>query len=402
MSIYIFTGPTIAATEAKEQIDAVFLPPAAQGDVYRAALDRPVAIGIIDGYFERTPSVSHKEILWAMGQGVHVFGAASMGALRAAELSAFGMEGVGTIYGAYARGELDADDEVAVAHGSAEDGYRPMSEAMVNVRATLRAAEVAGALPTAAGERLEQIAKRLFYTDRCYPILLRLAAGQGVPAADIGALRAFLPEGRVDQKRTDALELLRLMRERFTGRVEPKPVRYHFEATDAWEHIRGKVDRSAVAPDAGRTDPAVEELKRSERYAAARRGALARALALEVARRQGRTPEGEALRDVVEALCRDRGLAGKAELASWLARQGVIEVERFLADEAQVRWVEILYGPDADRCLPDHLRSTGEYASLRDRALARAPREHGSARAGHLRGDEVEPSRVPVTGRGER
>ena len=59
------------------------------------ALERPVAIGLIDGYFERVPSVSHKEILWAMSQGIVVIGAASMGALRAAELAPFGMLGVG-------------------------------------------------------------------------------------------------------------------------------------------------------------------------------------------------------------------------------------------------------------------------------------------------------------------
>src|SRR6185503_9427900 len=116
MKVYLFTGPSLSAEEGKKELDAIYRPPAAQGDVYRAALDAPRAIGIIDGYFERIPSVSHKEVLWAMAQGIHVFGSASMGALRAAELAAFGMEGVGVIYEAFKRGELDADDEVAVAH----------------------------------------------------------------------------------------------------------------------------------------------------------------------------------------------------------------------------------------------------------------------------------------------
>ncbi|WP_437673164.1 TfuA-like protein [Sorangium sp. So ce131] len=398
MTIYIFTGPTLSAAEGKKELDAVFLPPAAQGEVYRAALDKPVAIGIIDGYFERIPSVSHKEILWAMGQGVHVLGAASMGALRAAELSSFGMEGVGAVYDAYARGEIEADDEVAVVHASAEDGYRPASEAMVNLRATLRAAEAAGVIQGATAERIEHIAKGMFYADRCYPLLFRHAEEQGVSTVEIRALRNFLPEGRVDQKQIDARALLRVLRERFTGRVQPKPVRYHFEATDAWEHIRDKADRTAVAPGAGRTDPAIEELKRSDGYAAARRGALARALALEAARRQGRRSEGTALRDVVEALCRDRGLSGPGELVRWLEQQGVVEIERFLQDEAQVRWAEILYGPDADRCLADHLRSTGEYAALRDRALAR---EHGCERVRRLLGQGEELSFARV-GRTER
>jgi len=245
MTLYLFTGPTLPAEEAERWLDAIFLPPAAQGDVYRVALAKPVAIGIIDGYFERVPSVSHKEILWAMAQGVHVLGAASMGALRAAELSLFGMEGVGAIHDAYTRGEIEADEEVAVAHALTEEAYRPLSEALVNVRATLCAAERAGVIPVATRVRLEEIAQGLFYPDRCYPILLRRAAMLGLPPEHLDALRAFLPEGRVDQKRLDAIALLQTMSERFAGGSEPKQVHYHFERTDAWECIRERAERHA-------------------------------------------------------------------------------------------------------------------------------------------------------------
>jgi hypothetical protein len=252
MSLHVFTGPTLSAEEGRQHLDACFLPPASRGDVYRAALARPLAIGIIDGYFDRVASVSHKEILWAMAQGIHVLGAASMGALRAAELSLFGMEGVGAVHEAYARGDLTADDEVAVAHGAAEDGYRPSSEAMVNVRATLGAAEQAGVISTDTRAWLEQSAKELFYPDRCYPLLLQRAEREGLAPAELQALRAFLPAGRVDQKRLDALALLRVMRERFGDGAEPKQVRYHFERTDAWEHIRAQADRRAAMVEVSR------------------------------------------------------------------------------------------------------------------------------------------------------
>src|SRR6185295_18286818 len=120
------------------ELAAIYLPPVSQGDVYRLARLGPRAIGIIDGYFDRVPAVWHKEILWALARGIHVFGSASMGALRAAELAAFGMLGVGEIFEAFRDGVLDDDAEVAVAHGQAESGYRATSEAMVNVRATCR------------------------------------------------------------------------------------------------------------------------------------------------------------------------------------------------------------------------------------------------------------------------
>src|SRR5258708_4117885 len=91
-------------------------PPVRQGELYRAALDRPAVIGVIDGYFEVTPTVWHKEILWAMTQGIHVFGAASIGALRAAELDVFGMRGIGRIYDDFRDGVLEDDDDVALLH----------------------------------------------------------------------------------------------------------------------------------------------------------------------------------------------------------------------------------------------------------------------------------------------
>ena len=219
MNVYIFTGPTLPPDEARSYLDAVFLPPVSQGDVYRAALKRPDAIGIIDGYFERVPSVWHKEILWAMKQGIHMFGSASMGALRAVELEAFGMEGVGAIYEWFRGGELEDDDEVAVRHGPVETGYRVASEAMVNIRSTLKKAHASGVIGEATQAALLRIAKDLFYPERCYPEVLRQARLQGLPAEELSAFEQWLPAGQIDQKREDALAMLALMRERLSRRI---------------------------------------------------------------------------------------------------------------------------------------------------------------------------------------
>ena len=125
------------AEVAADLLDAVYLPPAAQGDVYLAVRDGAQAIGIVDGYFQGAPSVSHKGILWAMSRGVHVFGSASMGALRAAELYGFGMQGVGRIFEAYRDGVITADDEVAIVHGPLDLGYPSNTDPLFNNRATL-------------------------------------------------------------------------------------------------------------------------------------------------------------------------------------------------------------------------------------------------------------------------
>ncbi len=235
MTIYVFTGPSLPPKDALAELDAVYLPPVSQGDVYRVTLKQPQAIGIIDGYFENIPSVWHKEILWAMSQGIHVFGSASMGALRAAELAPFGMEGVGAIFEAYRDGWLEDDDEVAVIHGPMEVGYPVLSEAMVNIRRTLDDARALHVINQTTWSALIAIAKALHYRDRTYPQIIHHAKAQNLLSTKLDALLNWLPQGKVNQKREDALLMLRVMRERLANDAEPKRVRYSFEHTTKWQ-----------------------------------------------------------------------------------------------------------------------------------------------------------------------
>lgn len=245
MNAYVFVGPTVTVADAARELQAHYLPPASEGDVYRAALQSPKAIGIIDGYFQSVPAVRHKEILWAMSRGIHVFGSSSMGALRAAELAAFGMEGIGQVFEWYQAGTLEDDDEVAIAHGPAQTGFFVASEAMVNIRPTLQRANSAGVISAGLRLSMENIAKSLFYADRTYSLILRCALQQGAPEDEVSALRDWLRNGRVDQKRDDALSMLRTMRERLARGLEPKKVIYTFEHTTMWDAVRkgGEVRR---------------------------------------------------------------------------------------------------------------------------------------------------------------
>jgi hypothetical protein len=255
MNACIFAGPTLPPRDEARALAATWLPPAKHGDVYRAVtLLRPRAIGIVDGYFQWVPSVRHKEILWAIHQGVHVFGAASMGALRAAELNQFGMRGVGCIFEAYRYGVLaghsnepfEDDDEVAVVHGPAESGYLAGSEAMVNIRCTLAAAERAGVIGGPTRARLGAIAKALFFPERSYELLLERARAAGLPEAQLLALYDWLPTGRVDQKRADALAMLETMRNFLAQDPAPAAAGFAFEHTTLWERACAGARPAAV------------------------------------------------------------------------------------------------------------------------------------------------------------
>ena len=48
---------------------------------------------LADGLHKSTPAPWHKEILMALEMNIEVYGVASLGALRAAELDVYGMKG---------------------------------------------------------------------------------------------------------------------------------------------------------------------------------------------------------------------------------------------------------------------------------------------------------------------
>ncbi|HSB72511.1 MAG TPA: TfuA-like protein [Candidatus Methylomirabilis sp.] len=375
MSVYIFTGPTLSPEEGRAELDATYLPPVSQGDVYRASLDHPQAIGIIDGYFECVPAVWHKEILWAMTEGIHVYGSASMGALRAVELAAFGMEGVGAVFEAYRDGMLEDDDEVAVAHGPAETGYRPVSVAMVNIRFTLSAALKARVISPATRVALERIGKSLLYPDRTFPRILADATDEGIPAGELQAFRDWLPHGEVNQKKTDALAMLRVMRRQLAENPERKRVAYSFEYTDMWEHARrdaGQFERDGIGPT--RTvvqEKLLDELRLDgESYVRARQGALLRFLAVERTWTLGVSVTPEILDATTQMFQRERGLLEPTHVERWREEQHLDgeRFTRFLEDETRLRQVEELEEQEVASYLPDHLRAIGEYGRLLARA----------------------------------
>lgn len=372
MTIYVFTGPTLTPDAVRAELDAVCLPPVAQGDVYRVALRRPRAIGIIDGYFENVPAVWHKEILWAMAQGIHVFGSASMGALRAAELAPFGVTGVGWVFEQYRDGLLEDDDEVAVTHGPAENGYAAQSEAMVNIRQTLAAAVAAAVISPATGAALIDLAKARFYPERSYPLLLTAGAQAGLPAAELTALRRWLPENRINQKRLDGLAMLRAMRHDLAAEPGAKQVRYRFEHTIWWDHAQ-RFAGSAEGDDAETVllDALIDELRLDgDTYGRAHDHAEMRWLALSEARRRGFEAPAALVQETAESWRRAHGLYDPAAMAQWLAENQLTpdEFGRLMREEALVTRERNAIAAEVNRSLADNLRVSGDYGRLLARA----------------------------------
>ncbi|WP_157248693.1 TfuA-like protein [Nonomuraea typhae] len=212
----VYTGPTLAPGDVLGVLpEAQVRPPVSRGDLMREDWTRGDTAVLIDGYYRERLSVGHKEILWLLNEGVTVIGAASMGALRAAELSPYGMRGVGSVYDMYATGRIDGDDEVAVLHGPAESGYRSGTIAMVNLRYGCAEGARAGLIPPDSGDRIVAAAKDRPFVTRTWPDLEASLAE--ADHESLRTLRRMIGTGEWDLKRRDAVAALEAVGDRPAG-----------------------------------------------------------------------------------------------------------------------------------------------------------------------------------------
>jgi hypothetical protein len=339
--LVVFLGPSLTHDEARALAPgAVVLPPVCQGDLLSACEKyAPEVVVIIDGEFGQTLSVWHKEVLFALDSGVRIFGASSMGALRAAELDRFGMEGVGEIYRHYAGGFLTSDADVALLHADGEDGWRPVTWPMVNVWATVKHLRDHGVLSGEGCDALQAGAYALHFSQRSREALVQTLIAQG--RTDARELVIAFDANFVDQKKLDAIEAITTALDRADV---PKP------ACEQPRHLFGRIGEAMLSSDTlvpssdhplrryqlvndvALHDPDFEKL--SQR-------ALDRAVALEYAYEAGVEPTPEEIARESAHFFASIGVSPE-QIPEWIAandfRPG--ELERLLADEARRRHMQ--------------------------------------------------------------
>lgn len=172
VKIIIYTGLSLPFSEAKkildshEDIEVIYKKPIQRGDLNHALKENPDIIGIIDGVFHQNSAVGHREILNVMKNGIEVYGASSMGALRASELDSLGMHGIGYVYEQYASGKVISDDDVAVMLDS--QTLEALSEPLINMDYVFTNAANENIITQTQKDELIKIAKETYYPKRNY------------------------------------------------------------------------------------------------------------------------------------------------------------------------------------------------------------------------------------------
>ncbi|WP_407409267.1 TfuA-related McrA-glycine thioamidation protein [Methanobrevibacter sp.] len=213
VKVIIYTGLSLPFDEAREILDSsegievIYKRPIKRGDLSLALRENPDIIGIIDGVFHQSSAVGHKEILNVMKRGVKVYGASSMGALRASELDTLGMTGIGYVYSQYASGEVDSDDDVAVMLDS--ETLEALSEPLINMKYVFTNAVAENIITEEEKEELLAIAKQTFYPKRNYAQTLTQSS---LDDDTKNSLIDFIRES-ADIKKEDAKDLLKTIKE---------------------------------------------------------------------------------------------------------------------------------------------------------------------------------------------
>ncbi len=141
-----------------------------------------------------------------------MFGASSMGALRAAECASYGFVPLGAIAQWYANEMVDGDDEVAVL--THPQTHAPLTAPMVNVRYVARLAHRRGILSALERDAWIRDARSIFYMDRMWEDAI------GVAPRHARAVLRHIAQREGDLKRWDAQFALRSVVRR---RILPSP-----------------------------------------------------------------------------------------------------------------------------------------------------------------------------------
>ncbi|MBL8699194.1 MAG: hypothetical protein JNK67_12520 [Alphaproteobacteria bacterium] len=395
MNAVVFLGPSLARAEAEARLAATWLPPARRGDIYRAVRAlRPAAILLIDGRFHDTAAVWHREILWALREGVHVLGAASMGALRAAELARFGMRGIGRIFEAYrdARFEpygdrFDDDGEVAVVHAPPELGSAPLSIALVDLRHALAEAWSAGRLAQEERDGVLAEAAALPYAERSVERVAEILAARISDAPARERLAARIADPGAGLKAADARAALETLARLLAASPPPFSADFTLEPALVWERFRETMERAVTAPVSAIESAVLDELRGDPAaWRALRLRAAQRLAALRPARDP--RPHEDARRRSLAALQRRHGLHDRAKIEDWIARNALTpDGFTALVDREAVLDAAADADPDALAvAMLEILRLDGAFESLARRARAHAgdstqgPAPHRAAR----------------------
>jgi len=205
----VFLGPSLSIEKARKIINAEFLPPAKKGDFIKLSLTSEKKIIIlIDGVFLQDYPPTPIEVFQVVNKNnFQVYGASSLGALRAVELEKFGMKGYGQVFELFKKNIINSDDEVAVTF---DNSYNLLSEAMIDIRYNLFLAFKKGIIDKETKQLITRTAKKIYFPFRSYENIVKKSIELYSDTRDsIEDFHNFVSTQRQSLKELDAMGILK-------------------------------------------------------------------------------------------------------------------------------------------------------------------------------------------------
>lgn len=209
----VFLGPSLSIEKARKIINAEFLPPAKKGDFIKLSLisEKKIII-LIDGVFLQDYPPTPIEVFQVVNKNnFQVYGASSLGALRAVELEKFGMKGYGQVFELFKKNIINSDDEVAVTF---DNSYNLLSEAMIDIRYNLFLAFKKGIIDKETKQLITRTAKKIYFPFRSYENIVKKSIELYSDTRDtIEDFHNFVSTQRQSLKELDAMGILKKIAE---------------------------------------------------------------------------------------------------------------------------------------------------------------------------------------------
>lgn len=199
-----FVGPSVPVRRLHGIRGVEFRPCARRGDVEAAVDEGFHTIVLIDGMMVYSYPPSPKEVAAALDSGVQVYGAASLGALRAVELRRQGMVGCGWVYQQFLTGAVFRDDELLASFD--ETSGEPSTIPLIDVRYACEVACRAGRLEPVQSQVLLERLRIVYFENRTPECIARVARDIQVEG---GVIEWIVGPRRLRIKQADALACLR-------------------------------------------------------------------------------------------------------------------------------------------------------------------------------------------------
>jgi hypothetical protein len=184
----------------------------------------------------------------------------------------------------------------------------------------------------------------------------------------------WLADSKVDQKREDALLLLKAIEDFLSSGEMPDAVDYSFEWTQSWETAPWRNNRQrSDLPQAPELEAILDELRLEGAYEKTRLSALLRLLAVESMGREGLEPDRREISRTTNAFRLARGLVRRSDLDQWATDNdtNAEAVSRMLVEKAACEMMAHDRDAELQGLILDLLREDGRYVPLRERALAK-------------------------------